>query len=181
MIAGASLREATAMECAAIAHVHVETWRSCYVGLVPDSYLIGMSEEREAVIWRENIGRGRAGSVLVVEHEGSGVVGFGSCGASRYRGMAYAGEIYTLYVLPDWQNRGLGRALVGGLFEELAADGLTSAFLWMLTGNPTRFFYEALGGQVVAERQERFAGTSLDQTAYAWPDLVTWLREARSA
>ena len=179
MIAGADLREATALDAPAIARVHVETWRSAYVGLVPDSYLVSMSEDREAVIWRENIGRGRAGSVLVAEAEGAGIVGFGSCGASRYRGMSYAGEIYTLYVMPDWQNQGLGRALLSALFDELAADGLTSAFLWMLTGNPTRFFYENLGAQAVAGRQERFAGTSLEQTAYAWPGLVSWIRKAR--
>ena len=59
--------------------------------------------------------------------------------------------------------------------------GLSDAFLWVLTGNPSRFFYEAMGGQTVAERQERFAGKLLDETAYAWPDLSAWLTSPRPA
>ena len=49
------------------------------------------------------------------------------------------------------------------------------AVIWVLSANPSRFFYEALGGSAVAERQETFAGTILDETGYAWPDLESWL------
>ena len=49
----------------------------------------------------------------------------------------------------------------------------------MLTANPARFFYEAVGGSAVAERKEAFAGTLLDETGYAWPDLESWLAIAR--
>jgi hypothetical protein len=56
--------------------------------------------------------------------------------------------------------------------------------IWVLSANPARFFYEAVGGSAVAERREAFAGTLLDETGYAWPDLDSWLaiaqgREAR--
>ena len=61
------------------------------------------------------------------------------------------------------------------MFRELVRTGLSDAYLWVLTGNPTRFFYEAMGGERAAMRQEAFAGTLLDETAYAWPDLKAWL------
>ena len=49
----------------------------------------------------------------------------------------------------------------------------------MLSGNPTRFFYERMGGQAVAEREERFAGIWLPEVAYAWPDLMSWLTQVK--
>ena len=167
------------MDASDIAEVHIETWRATYAGLIPDAYLVGQSKERREVSWRELIGRRRRATTLVVELPERRVIGFGDCGPTRDRQLPYSGEVYTLYVLPDWQNQGIGRRLLTGLFEELAAKGAHSAFLWVLSRNPTRFFYEAMGGEPVAERQENFAGATLDETAYAWPDLNGWLIAAR--
>ena len=61
------------------------------------------------------------------------------------------------------------------MFREMVLGGLPDAFLWVLSSNPSRFFYEAVGGDRAATRQEAFAGTLLDETAYAWPDLEGWL------
>ena len=176
----AQVRPAVQSDAAAIARVHVETWRAAYAGVVPDSYLIAMTEKEQRRYWRRQIAaRGWAGSVLVAEAPEAGerhLVGFGSCGGLRSSGLPYKAEIYTLYVADDWQGRGVGRGLLTGLFQALLRTGLPSAFLWVLARNPSRFFYEAMGGERVAERQERFAGTWLDEMAYAWPDLDGWLK-----
>ena len=81
------------------------------------------------------------------------------------------GEVYTLYVEPDFQNQGLGRRLLDALFRQLRADGCDTAVLWMLADNPTRFFYEGLGGERVGERVDTMAGTDVEEVAYAWRDL----------
>ncbi len=187
-----SVREATPMDAAAIARIHVETWQATYAGLVPDGYLAGMDLARYQRFWRELIGRRAAEKVLVALDDGAEaqgdetaageIVGFGSCGLVREADSARApfrGEIYTLYVHTDFQDRGHGRRLLVALIEELAAKGFTDAGLWMLSGNPTRFFYERMGGQAVAEREERFAGIWLPEVAYAWPDLMSWLTQVK--
>lgn len=170
------VREATAMDAASIGRIHVATWRSAYAGLVPEDYLVRLSVRERAAWWREGIGRGREGRVLVAELEESGrIVGFGSCGKARDRRFGLAGEVYTLYVDLDWQERGVGRRLLTALFEELAARGELGALVWVLAANPARYFYEAQGGQPLGEGQERFAGALLDTVAYGWPDLQGWL------
>ncbi len=178
-----SLRPAGLADAGAIARVHVATWRAAYAGIVPDSYLVAMTEVRTMRQWRHLLGRPQAEeTVLVAEVEsasGAQVVGFGSSGSSRARNLPYRGEIYTLYVADDWQNRGIGRVLISALFQDLVARGHGDAIIWVLSANPSRFFYEAVGGSPVAERQERFAGTDLDETGYAWPDLDAWLAIAR--
>jgi GNAT superfamily N-acetyltransferase len=176
--AGLVLRPARAEDATAIARVHVATWRAAYAGVVPDAYLVGMTERSQARQWRALLGRPQSREgVLVAEAPGAGLVGFGSCGLARAGGLAYRGEVFTLYVDPDWQNRGIGRALLGGLFEALLDHGLPDVLIWVLSANPARYFYEALGGRIVAERQEAFAGTLLDETAYGWPDLAAWRKQ----
>jgi len=171
------LRPARSGDAAAIAKVHVETWRAAYAGIVPDTYLVSLTEAKQASMWNNTIRCATAPeAVLAAESPdvpGGGIVGFGSCGSAR--GQSGSGEIFTLYVAPDWQGQGIGRLLLEALFGRLHEAGLSQAMLWVLSGNPSRFFYEALGGHRIAERTERFAGIDLAEAGYAWSDLGAWL------
>ncbi len=176
---GVTLRGATAMDARQIAEVHVEAWQATYPGLLPDSYLAKLSPANQAVRWREAIARRTGDDILVAAVEGPGVVGFVNWGKARGKEAPQPSEIYALYVAPDWQDQGIGRDLLKAAFEELAAAGVNGAFLWVLSTNPARFFYEAMGGMAVGTRLERFAGVDLEETAYAWPDVFTWLSSWR--
>ena len=128
---------------------------------------------------RYPISRARGADVVLVaqESDGGGIVGFGNCGRARHDTAlgGAMGEVYTLYVANDWQGRGIGRALLSGLFDSLQGHGINQAMVWVLSGNPARFFYEAMGGDRLAERREPFSGTVLDETAYFWSNLGEWL------
>ena len=112
---------------------------------------------------------------MVAEHPTDGVIGFGSCGAARQRISGCDGEVYTLYVLPDHHGKQIGRALLAALFDRLGENGIRSAVVWVLAGNPSRFFYEAMGGRVAGNRRERLWGAELDEICYIWPDLTVAL------
>jgi ribosomal protein S18 acetylase RimI-like enzyme len=171
------VRRATVGDARGIARVHVETWRSAYAGILPDSVMVRMSVDDKASAWRHLVQRQcGAEAVLVGAAGGNSVVGFASCGAAGPAPMEGAGEIHTLYVLPDWQERGIGRALLGGCFRVLTAAGFDSAFLWVLADNPSRFFYEAMGGKRVGERDEVLWGATLREAAYAWRNLDSLAR-----
>jgi ribosomal protein S18 acetylase RimI-like enzyme len=170
------IRRATRADASAIGRIHVETWQSAYSGLLPDMMLAQMSDVRQSAWWQRALADpAEARGIFVADDTEMGVVGFGSCGLLRERlngveGSKF-GEVYTLYVESDFQNQGLGRRLLDALFRQLRADGCDTAVIWMLEGNPTRFFYEGLGGTIVGRRREPFAGTAVDEVAYAWHDL----------
>jgi ribosomal protein S18 acetylase RimI-like enzyme len=166
------IRPARVGDADGIARVYVEAWQSAYPGLVPAAVLLRLSRKQQARDWVAQIRQERfAAGILVAEGAVGSIVGFGSGGRARPSDLLLAGEIFTLYVLPDYQERGIGRALLGGLFSGLIDRGLTSALVWVLSGNPARFFYEAMGGRRIAERHERLWNTRLAQTAYGWDDL----------
>lgn len=172
------VRAAARDDAAAIGHIHVATWRDTYAGLLPDSYLVEMSMTRQAAFWARGLSGDptrREDVVLVVEDDRGEVVGFVSGGKSRTRKeekiRRYDGEMYTLYVLPDHQGFGFGRALLGAGFDGLAERSFAAALVWVLSSNPSRFFYAAMGGTLVATRTEKFAGTEVEEVAYGWENL----------
>ncbi len=186
------IRRASRHDAAAIGRVHVETWQAAYAGLLPDAMLVAMSDVRQSAWWSQLLrDPAEARGVFVADDKDMGVVGFGSCGPVRDppEGLPEGldgrelkvGEVYTLYVEPDFQNLGLGRKLLGALFRQLQADRCDTAVLWMLAENPTRFFYEGLGGERVGERVDTMGGTDVDEIAYAWRDLRAPLIRRRLA
>ena len=175
MVLARAAREADAQR---IANIYVETWRTTYAGAVPDHVLVNMSNERQAIYWTRAIKSGTE-IVGVVEDDAAGIVAVGSAGANRTRGGDYAGEVYTLYVQPDFQNQGIGERLLAHLFAEIRAKGMNSAVIWVLAANPSRFFYETMGGKRVGERDETMWGTTLREIAYGWLDLDAALKAGR--
>jgi len=180
MRSNAAIRRASPADGRAIARVHVETWRSTYAGILPDRVMIDMRVEEKAAQWRKLISRQTRREVtLVAIAPGAGIVGFASGGPAAGAQLPYEGEIHTLYVLPDFQERGIGRLLLRGCFGALHARGMNSAFLWVLAQNPSRFFYEAMGGKRVGERDETLWGVVVQEAAYAWPDLAAYARTVK--
>jgi L-amino acid N-acyltransferase YncA len=172
------MRSARETDAQRIADIYIETWRTTYAGAVPDRVLVNMSNERQAIYWTRAIKSG--GEIVgVAEDDRAGIVAVGSAGANRTRGGDYAGEVYTLYVQPDFQNQGVGEHLLAHLFTEIRAKGMNSAVIWVLAANPSRFFYETMGGKRVGDREEAMWGTTLREIAYGWIDLEAALKAGR--
>ena len=54
--------------------------------------------------------------------------------------------------------------------------------VWVLQCNPARFFYEALGGKLVAHRHGSMGGAAIEEIGFAWEDarsLVALGRQGR--
>ena len=165
------IRKAGVADAAAIAKVHVDTWRSSYRGIVPDSVLDGLSYDDREARWRERLsGRGRG--FLVAEDDAGDVVGFAWGGPQRSGVPEYAGEFYALYVLPDRQRQGVGRLLTASVAGELVERGMRSMLVWALADSPYRRFYESLGGRLL-DKQAFYSsnGVELPEVAYGWADL----------
>jgi ribosomal protein S18 acetylase RimI-like enzyme len=176
------IRQARLGDARQIGRIEVETWRTTYAGMLPDRVLLGMSEQRQTASWAGFL-RHRPGDVFVAESGGADplLLGFGNCGPQRTERFGFAGEVYTLYVAPEAQGRGLGRGLLLALFARLLHCGHGSALIWVVRANPSRFFYERLGGKQVLHRQIPLGGQPVEAIGYGWSDLRLLLqRESKS-
>jgi len=174
------VRPAAQADASEIARVDVETWRNAYPGILPDKVLLALTPARLAAEWEAQLAH-RPEDVRVAEWTGAGIIGFGSCGAARMPITGLQGEVNTLYVAPDFQGRGVGRALLLALFRRLVATGHGSAVIWVLRSNPARFFYERMGGKVAAQRRIWMRGEPIPALAYGWRDLPETVRSGGRA
>ncbi len=167
-----SIRTAAAGDAAAIAKAHVDSWRTTYAGIMPDDYLARLSYDGRERVWRKILAEpARREFVYVAEDETREVVGFTSGGPERSGDPAHRGELYAVYLLENFQRRGIGRRLILSVAERLLQAGLDSMLAWVLAKNPSRGFYAALGGEVVSEKPTEVGGAKLMEVAYGWKDL----------
>src|SRR6185437_5218379 len=174
----------------AIGAVHVAAWRSTYPGILPDGFLARLSVPRQAAHYdaaiRSSTGVfvAAASGTDVPPGSGARIIGFATAG--RARGGEFArrlgeGEVETLYVLDDWRERGIGRKLLRGAAAHLAETGCKSCFVWVLRDNPSRWFYQRLGGKPAAEAVIQFAGQHVPQTAFVWEPIERLLAASPQA
>lgn len=170
-----AIRRARTADAPGIGAVHVASWRSTYAGVLPESVLTNLSAPDQAGYYDRIIRGGAVVHVAVASGpdataQGRGqVVGFVT-GRRRRRALAEA-EIETLYVLDDFRERGLGRQLMQAALAHLAARGCGSAFVWVLADNPSRWFYERMGGRRVADGSVEVGGMQVSQIAYRWDEI----------
>jgi L-amino acid N-acyltransferase YncA len=163
-----AIRRATPHDAAQIAHVHIESWRSAYKGIVSDDYLAAMDEISRAASWQEWLG---SSVPIFVSTEDTIVVGFISGGPIRDPFDDYDAELYTIYLLQHAQRRGIGTALLKKLAHRLNEDGFKNMAAWVLEDNASSNFYEKSGAHRVASKQVEIGGAMLPVVAYGWPSL----------
>jgi ribosomal protein S18 acetylase RimI-like enzyme len=167
--AGGAVRPAVPPDAAAIAAVHVATWRHAYAGLLPGDFLAGLVVEEWAERWRGRFAATVPGIFTLVFESGGEVRGFVSGGPDRH---GYpGGEVFAIYVDPQCQGLGAGRQLMSAAVRCLAEAGFAEACLWVLAGNqPARGFYEAQGwrpdGTEKPWTYDREAGRSVPEVRY---------------
>ncbi len=171
-----AIRLARLEDASAIAAVHVEVWRNAYPGMLPDRSLTGLSRPRLAAYYGAAIVRRGGVQVARATSAPRGVIGF-TTASPRGPTAPAEGEVETLYVLDDWRERGIGRRLLQASARHLASRSCRSLFLWVLEDNPSRWFYEHLGGRPGMRATTLMGGRQLPQIAMIW-DRIDQLAEA---
>ncbi|MBE4909767.1 GNAT family N-acetyltransferase [Bacillus luteolus] len=162
------IRKAILKDAKAIAKVHVDSWRTTYANIFPADFLDDLSYESREQLWLQGI---PDGIVYVAEDNSGEIVGFISGGKERsgkYDG--FDGELYAIYILEDYQGKGIGKALVKPLIKDLKEIGLNAMLVLVLEDNPACSFYEALGGKKLDTMEVEIAGKKIKEAVYGWED-----------
>lgn len=163
-------REATIADCPAVAKVHVQSWKESFAGIVPQTFLDKMSVEKRAKAFEKGFSAPFY-RMYVAEVPNRGLVGFADFGEPRENIDAYDGELYAVYLLPEFQRKGVGGRLFNLGVEFLRGSGKSSMYLLALEVSPYRSFYEKMGGRIVGSKQIELEGDRYDELIYGWEDL----------
>lgn len=171
------IRQARPDDAAGITRVHVATWRTTYQGIIPDDYLENISAEQWQERWLRDLREpGDRQFAYVAENEENGeIAGFIWGGPERHADPVYQGEVYTIYILKEYQRRGLGQLLLQALVRSFLSVGISSMLLLVMDANPGRRFYEAQGAQRLRSSTFEVSGTVVEESAYGWSDIRSLL------
>lgn len=167
------IRKATLQDAPTIAHIHIISWQQTYRGIAPQQYLDSLNIETRTKEWQSKLEKSKS-STFVAVLDGQ-ICGFIDGGRARKHVQDFDVEFYSVNVHPDTKGRGIGRLLMRGLAEEFCAAGLIKASVWVVASNPSRRFYERLGGQEIGKSILSIGGFDLDEVGYGWLDLKTLL------
>jgi len=161
---GLVVRRAGAPDSEDLARIRIASWQAAYRGIVPDPVLDGFDPVGETVTWRERLAGPAAAwmwvASIVKPFEPPGLeplepvrplapprlAGYVAAGPGRHAGEEGLGEVWAIYVDPEAQRRGVGRALMAAAVHGLAVQGFNEAVLWVFEANVSaRAFYERLG------------------------------------
>jgi GNAT superfamily N-acetyltransferase len=171
------IRPAQSDDAADVAQVYIDSWHDTYPGVLPGPLLRAMTPDGQTARWETAI-RAHGGETVLVADSRRGIIGMTSLGAARDRELGFDGEVYTLYVDPSYYGNGVGRALLEGAFAVLGRNKMSSCVIWAHARNHARYFYEAMGGRLVAERMTHLMGEPCPEVAFGWKVLALAERTA---
>jgi len=163
-----AVRSATVRDALAISEVHAESYRSTYAGIFAQSVFDALSLQSRERLWTRVLTEQPPSLTLVACAEDGRIVGFISAGRERTGHLNCDAEVYAIYLSPSLQRRGLGTSLIREFARQLRDQGYRSMAVWVLKLNMSKAFYEALGGQVLAEQTIDRGGQSFVEAAYGW-------------
>jgi ribosomal protein S18 acetylase RimI-like enzyme len=168
-----NIRKALSKDADAITSVHVNAWRSAYAGLIPQNFLDKVTVEKRRAMWTQNLDQIEAGDpskmCSVAEDDNGLMLGFISGDKIRDEHPNYDSELYAIYLEETVRQQGIGSRLTLELAGWLAAQGFKSMRLWVLEKNPSRNFYESIGGILVSDTKTvDFGGLELLEVSYGY-------------
>jgi ribosomal protein S18 acetylase RimI-like enzyme len=167
------IRPATYADSEALAKIQVDSYRSAYAGILPQSYLDAFTYEEQTQNWRDLLVQPQDYILLVAETENGEIVGYALGHAGETQISPYDSELDALHVRRSDQGQGSGRALIAAMAHSLAEAGAVSLMLWVLKQNPARALYERLGGQPLGRRPITLdeGDVMAEEVAYGWEDI----------
>lgn len=173
------IRSANLSDSPNLAQVQVNSYRTAYRGMFPDSYLEQFDYEEQTKDWQELIiDRGRD-ILQVAEAPGGQIIGYILAKPQTDIYPGYNAEIIGIHVNQEYQGRGVGRALLDEVLTLLLEAGIESIMLWTLWANPVRTWYERMRGELIAEKRIMLENYEVVEVVYGWKDISVMLRPYR--
>lgn len=166
-----TIRLAQVDDAFGIAKVHVDVWRSTYRGIMPDKVLDELTYQQRAKTRKEHLEKNDPRyCCYVAEDENKNVIGFAMGGPLREGNINYDGELYAIYLFKEFHGKGIGKGLFLQVAGWLREKNFRSMLIWVLKDNPTRKFYESMGGKELESKIIEI-GAPLVEVSYGWSDL----------
>jgi ribosomal protein S18 acetylase RimI-like enzyme len=144
------IRDATERDVKAIAHLHAESWRSAYRGILSEDYLENHAHGDRLAVWQDRFSAAPSKPMFVIVADaGTQLAGFACVFPDQ--DTVFGSFLDNLHVAPQLTGRGIGRRLLSDAAACLLTSGSrVGLYLWVIEQNVrARRFYVKAGGEFV--------------------------------
>jgi GNAT superfamily N-acetyltransferase len=154
LLPNVTLREATKLDWAAIAHLHAESWRSAYRGILSDDYLEHRAHSERAALWQSRFSEIASKPFFAIVAEGGAQLAGFACVFPREH-PEFGSFLDNLHVDPQNTRQGIGSQLLSEVARRLIKDKIPGGlYLWVIEKNSRARQFYAKAGAVEVERAE---------------------------
>lgn len=173
-------RDALDNDALAIAHLHAESWRSAYRGMLSDDYLDKRAHPERAALWQARFAEKQQKPFFAILAESDEqLAGFACVFPNDHR--TYGSFLDNLHVSPHLVGQGIGRQLLTEVARRLGAERIGGGlYLWVIEQNTrARHFYKSAGA-IEVERSVLSMpdGESMAEMRCHWSDHASLLLRA---
>jgi ribosomal protein S18 acetylase RimI-like enzyme len=160
------IRYADINDAKILGQIHSNSWKIAYKGIVPDEVLNNITIEKRQKYFEKAFAEGEEKNALIfVENKAVGLICIGKCRDTDKIGSY--GEIWGIYLLPEYWYMGIGTELMNWGIEEVKKRNYHNVTLWVLEENfRAREFYEKMGFQHDGTVKEISIGKTLKEYRY---------------
>ena len=157
-----TIRKATKNDSAEMASVHIASWKETYRGVIDEDFLDILDIDQRKEEWDRGFKNNHLVAFVSI-HQGA-IVGFIAGGPPRNFRGDFDSEIYAIYLLKKFQRRRIGYKMYQAFVLNLLADKI---LVWVLRDNPSKVFYEKVGGSIIDQKNISIGGKTLVELAYS--------------
>lgn len=160
------IRYATYIDAKILGKIHALSWKVAYKNIIPDEVLDNITIEKRIKYFEKALTEGWEEDAIIFKDDiAIGLMCIGKCRDNDKDESC--GEIWGIYVHPDYWNQGIGNKLMTWGLNELKLRGYKFITLWVLEDNlSAREFYEKIGFQHDATVKEITIGKPLNEYRY---------------
>ena len=132
-----------------IRKIAFETWPEAYGKIISEVQLNYMLEKIYDVSFLQHQQENLSHRFIVAVDENNAAIGFASF--STYENQNNHHRLHKLYVLPNQQQKGIGKLMLDAIYSEIKKNGAGSIELNVNRYNNALAFYQKLGYEILRE------------------------------
>lgn len=161
------IRPAALSDAADLGIIHYQSWLQTYTGLIDQNFLNQLSAQR----CQQRFEAEGCKQFLIALVDGSPAGFCHYCKSRDPDADSLTGEIRAIYLLKEYQQQGIGKALMLYAFDELKKLGMNRVTLWALESNTAAHcFYAKMGFTPDGARKQDPVGAEI-RFSLAFSDL----------
>ncbi|WP_138205610.1 GNAT family N-acetyltransferase [Haloimpatiens lingqiaonensis] len=161
-----NVRYADVDDAKILGQIHSESWKVAYKGVVPDEVLNNITAEKRQKYFEKALTEGwEEDAIIFKDDKAVGLICIGKCRDEDKE--EFWGEIWGIYLLPEYWNMGIGFELMNWGLNELKRRNYKKIALWVLERNiNARNFYEKMGFKHDGTIKKITIGKTLNEYRY---------------